>query len=216
MSPFPTIPSLVLLPEGAIFLSDSSILILADVHLGKSATFRAKGLPIPEGDTERDFQRAVTLVSKHSARHLVIAGDLFHAPSGITSGLQAALARFLSDVGIPVTLVMGNHDAKISGLPSGLGCLPSLDLGKICIVHDPAHAVGERIHISGHWHPVVKIPDGKRASLRLPCFLLRKHALVLPAFGSFTGGAIVSPEEGDRIFVALRENVVELPAELIF
>ena len=83
------------------------------------------------------------------------------------------------------------------------------------VVHDPAHASGERLHIAGHWHPVVKIPDGKRTSLRLPCFLKRDHTLVLPAFGSFTGGSILNVRPEDRVFVALREQVVELPQDLI-
>ena len=63
---------------------------------------------------------------------------------------------------------------------------------------------------------MVRIPDGKRTSLRLPCFLFRDNTLVLPAFGSFTGGAILDSNPDDRIFVALREQVVELPAALIF
>lgn len=213
MNPFPDHPHLAILPEGLVLVA--STLIVADVHLGKSATFRAKGLPVPEGDTERDFRRLAEMVAKHDARHLVIAGDLFHAPSGLTQELETALARFLTELAIPVTLVIGNHDAKIRRLPAGLVCVEHLDIECIRIVHDPASADKERLHISGHWHPVVRIPDGRRTSLRLPCFLYRKNTLVLPAFGSFTGGAILSPEEGDRIFAALRDQIVEIPQGLL-
>ncbi|RYD23626.1 MAG: ligase-associated DNA damage response endonuclease PdeM [Verrucomicrobiaceae bacterium] len=212
MNPFPHIPHLTILPEGVLV---DSTLVVADVHLGKSATFRAKGLPVPEGDTERDFRRLAEMVGKHGVSHLVIAGDLFHAPSGLTEELETALARFLSAVSIPVTLVIGNHDAKLRRLPTGLVCVGHLDLDQIRIVHDPASADSERLHISGHWHPVVRIPDGRRTSLRLPCFLYRKNTLVLPAFGSFTGGAILSAQEGDRIFAALRDQIVEIPQELL-
>ncbi len=217
MTSFPKNYSIALLPEGAVFLSDISTLVVADVHLGKSAAFRAKGLPVPEGDNARDLARLLALVKRTGAGHLVIAGDLFHASSGITPELESALSGFINELGIPVTLVVGNHDAKIKRLPPSLRCVPHLDLDdKRRVVHDPAHARGGLFHLSGHWHPVVRIPDGKRTSLRLPCFLLRDNTLVLPAFGSFTGGAIVSPTAGDRIFVALRENVVELPSELVF
>ncbi len=217
MNPFPENPSIILHPEGAAFLSVSSTLVVADVHLGKSAAFRAKGLPVPEGDNARDLARLLALVEKSAAAHLVIAGDLFHAPSGITPELETALGGFISELGIPVTLVAGNHDVKIKQLPPQLRNVPHLDLAGNCrVIHDPAHASGKQLHLSGHWHPVVKIPDGKRTSLRLPCFLLRGNTLVLPAFGSFTGGAIVKPMAGDRIFVALRENVVELPPALVF
>lgn len=216
MLPFSLHPSLRLLPEGALWIGHENLLVVADVHLGKSAAFRARGLPIPEGDTARDFGRLLKLARKYRAERLVIAGDLFHAPSGIDPELSLKLADFLAELSIPLTLVAGNHDAKIRRLPAGLTSLPHLDLGEnLRIIHDPADATGERLHISGHWHPVVRIPDGRRTSLRLPCFLYRNHTLVLPAFGSFTGGAILSREAEDRVFVSLRDQVVELPAGLI-
>jgi DNA ligase-associated metallophosphoesterase len=216
MSPFTDHPAISLLPEGGAFISDSRTLVVADVHLGKSAAFRARGLPVPEGDTARDLARLTALAEKCAAANLVIAGDLFHAPSGITAELEHALERFLTTIAMPVTLVAGNHDTKLKRIPAGLRSVPHLGLGEtIRILHDPAHATGDRLHISGHWHPVVRIPDGRRTSLRLPCFLFRNNTLVLPAFGSFTGGAVMATQPGDRVFVALRENVVELPVELI-
>ncbi len=199
-----------------MWIEDEKTLVVADIHLGKSAAFRARGLPVPEGDMARDFDRLLELASRFHSKHLVIAGDLFHAPSGISPELETALADFIEALGIPLTLVVGNHDVKIARLPDGLNSAAHLDLGEnLRIVHDPAHASGGRLHISGHWHPVVRIPDGKRTSLRLPCFLFRNHTLVLPAFGSFTGGAILSHEADDRIFVALRDEVIELPEALV-
>jgi DNA ligase-associated metallophosphoesterase len=216
MFPFQQIPSLSLLPEGVVFLTESLTLVVADIHLGKSAAFRAKGLPVPEGDSARDLARLLALAEKSHARHLVIAGDLFHAPTGVTPELETAFAGFMSQVGIPVTLVIGNHDVKISRVPADLQTVPHLDFNdQIRIIHDPAHAGGDFLHIAGHWHPVVKIPDGKRTSLRLPCFLSRGNTLVLPAFGSFTGGSILNVRPDDRVFVALRDQVVELPPVLI-
>ena len=217
MNPFLEIPSISLLPEGAVFLSDSATLVVADVHLGKSAAFRAQGLPVPEGDTVRDLQRLLELARKSHAAHLVVAGDLFHAPAGITPLLESAVSEFIAELGLPITLVVGNHDTKLKQIPSQIHAVASLELGEsIRVIHDPAHASGDKLHLSGHWHPVVRIPDGRRTSLRLPCFLYRNHTLVLPAFGSFTGGAILSPAPDDRVFVALREQVVELPPGLIY
>jgi DNA ligase-associated metallophosphoesterase len=205
---------LVLSPDGAVFLTKTSTLVAADVHLGKSAAFRAHGLPIPEGDTARDLSRLIELARLHGAAELVIAGDLFHGPSGITPEIEDELLRFTEVLQIPLHLVGGNHDARIKRLPGGIVSVPLFDRGGIRIIHDPADAGPEGMHLAGHWHPIAKIPDGKRTSLRMPCFLLRRNTLVVPAFGSFTGGAVVRPESGDRIFVTLRENVVEVPPDL--
>lgn len=216
VNPFSNHPDLRLLPEGAVFLTDSAVLVLSDVHLGKSAAFRAKGLPIPEGDTALDLQRMLDLARTHQAKRLVVAGDLFHAPAGITPELEAALERFLHELAVPFSLVVGNHDAKLKRIPPMITKVSYLDLGEhIRILHDPDQAEGGRLHITGHWHPVVRIPDGKRTSLRLPCFLHRNNVLVLPAFGSFTGGAIMQTGPDDRTFVSHQGQVIELPAGLL-
>ncbi len=216
MTPFSEYRSLQLLPEGAVYLADSATLVVADLHLGKSAAFRAKGLPVPEGDNARDLGRMQALVEKLGAARLVIAGDLFHAASGITPELHAAIDAFLDFIGIPVTLVLGNHDAKIRGIPPRLHPVDQLDLAAgLVVIHDPAHAVGSALHLCGHLHPIVKVSDGKRTSLRFPCFLKRGNSLVLPSFGSFTGGAVMHPQSDDRIFVALRDKMIELPQNLL-
>jgi len=207
-------PTIQLLPEGAVLLKETSSLVIADIHLGKSATFRARGLPVPEGDTELDLTRIRNLVHETHAKRLIIAGDLFHAPAGVTEELADLLGDFISTLGIPLILICGNHDAKLKRLPVGLTAITHHDLGTIRIVHDPKDASPDHLNIAGHWHPVARIPDGKRTSLRLPCFLFRNNTLVLPSFGSFTGGAIMEPEPGDRFFVPLRGQVVELPSGL--
>ena len=207
-------PTIQLLPEGAVLLNETSSLVIADIHLGKSATFRARGLPVPEGDTGLDLTRIRNLVHETHAKHLIIAGDLFHAPAGVTEELAELLGDFISTLGIPLILICGNHDAKLKRLPIGLTAISHHDLGTIRIVHDPKDASPNHLNIAGHWHPVARIPDGKRTSLRLPCFLFRNNTLVLPSFGSFTGGAIMPPEPGDRFFVPLRGQVVELPSAL--
>ncbi len=212
MNPFTEYPWLALLPEGAIFLADTATLVVADLHLGKSAAFRAKGLPVPEGDTACDLKRVRDLAEKHGAARLMIAGDLFHSKSGISPELEAALDGFLDAIDLPVALALGNHDHKLPKIPDRLQAADAFGLESgITVIHDPADAIGDRLNLCGHLHPVVKIQDGKRTSLRFPCFLKRGNTLVLPAFGSFTGGAVIHPKKQDRVFVALRDRVIELP-----
>ena len=214
MTPLPDKPALRLLAEGAVWLEDFHTLVVADVHLGKADAFRVRGLPVPEGDNARDLDRLSALCEKHAARQLVVAGDFFHSPSGMSAGLERMLGDFLTSLQTPVLLVIGNHDAGLVKLPSALQTCAVHEISGIRIIHDPADAVPGILNLAGHWHPVVRIPDGRRTSLRLPCFLLRGDLLVLPSFGSFTGGAVTDKLPGDRHFVTLRDQVIELPPDL--
>lgn len=190
-------------------------LVAADLHLGKASAFQARGLAIPEGDSAADLHRLGTVCEQVGATRLLINGDLFHSPAGLTPAIERLLETWLSTLSIPVQLIVGNHDAKLRRLPASLSPVPFTEAAGFHIVHDPADAPAGRPAVCAHWHPVARIADGKRTSLRLPCFLLRGTTLVLPSFGTFTGGAILDPAKGDRIFVAPGDRVIEVPDELL-
>lgn len=206
--------TLQLVPGKAVLLPDRT-LVVADLHLGKATAFQAKGLAIPEGDSDADLGRLGTLCEQVRASRVVINGDLFHSPAGLSPEIERLLETWLFTLGVPVELVMGNHDRKLRRLPEWLTAVESVEHAGIHLVHDPADAPDDRPVVAAHWHPVAKIADGKRTSLRLPCFLLRRNVLVLPSFGRFTGGAIVDPEKGDRVFVAPGDRVIEVPEKLL-
>lgn len=208
--------SLTLLPEAAVWHAPSRTLIVSDVHLGKSAAFRAHGVPVPDGDDAHDLASLARLVARESPSRLVIAGDLFHAPSGITPELRNLLGDFLTEINIPLVLTIGNHDAKIPTLPPGITAVPHFDLPGQGprVIHDPADVTPGLFHIAGHLHPVVRIRDGRLTSLRLPCFWRTANQLVLPSFGTFTGGAIIQPTKDDAVFAAMRGKIVEIPPAL--
>lgn len=209
------------LAEGAVFLRHTRTLVAADIHLGKSAAFRNRGLPVPEGDSPRDLDRLLDLKQRLDAAEVIIAGDLFHSPGGITPELEGQLRDFLTNLKVPLLLAAGNHDVKLRVLPCDLVPQPFIDRGHIRILHDAEEMMAhetreahERLHIAGHLHPVVRVREGPRGSLRLPCFLLHRNILILPAFGGFTGGSMIQPKSSDRVFVPLRSRVVEIPPSL--
>lgn len=206
--------TLQLLPGKAVLLPDRT-LVVADLHLGKATAFQAKGLAIPEGDSDADLHRLGTLCEQVRASRIVINGDLFHSPAGLSPEIERLLETWLFTVGVPVELVLGNHDRKLARLPLWITAIAAVEHAGFHLVHDPADAPDDRPVVAAHWHPVAKIADGKRTSLRLPCFLLRRNVLVLPSFGSFTGGAIVDREKGDRVFVAPGDRVIEVPEKLL-
>ena len=84
-----------LLPERALFWPAACALVVADVHWGKAAAFRAAGIPIPGGATRQDLDRLDQAVARTGARRLIVLGDLFHAKAGrIATRTLAALRRW--------------------------------------------------------------------------------------------------------------------------
>lgn len=207
---------LTLLAERAAFRADTGALLLADLHLGKSAAFRALGSPVPDGDAQHDLDRLSSLIARLSPERLIILGDLLHAREGRAPEVLAALARFRArHARLPITLVRGNHDAR-AGDPSdslSIECVePPLRLDGASLVHDPdAHDDAPRI--GGHTHPAVRLSSRSGDSIRTPCFWLRPDSLTLPAFGCFTGGRRITPSREDRVFAIGPGAIVEFCAQ---
>jgi len=216
--PTPTASDVLLLPGRAALLPSSRTLLVADLHLGKAETFRRAGIPVPEGSAQRDLERLEQLVRRHDVRRLVVLGDLFHAKSGCTPLVFAEFASLRARIaGTAVVLVLGNHDRAVGRLPDTLGlddCVPCLDEPPFHFVHEPATGMtaSERdlFTVAGHLHPTVAIrsPSGDRLADR--CFVAEPRVLVLPAFGSFTGGHRVEPTAEMRLWIARDDGVVEV------
>jgi len=209
---------ILLLPGRAALLPASRTLLVADLHLGKAATFRRAGIPVPEGSSQRDLARIAELVRGCEARRLIVLGDLFHARSGCTPQVFAEFAEMRSQIAsTAVVLVTGNHDRAVGRLPDSLGldaCVPCLDEPPFHFVHEPAtaveHSVRDLFTVAGHLHPTISIrsPSGDRFADR--CFVAEPTVLVLPAFGSFTGGHRIVPREGMRLWIARDDGVADV------
>lgn len=211
--------SLMLLPDRAVFWPRCKAIIVADLHLGKAAAFRAAGIPVPEV-IHTDLDRLSRLLDEHSAERLVIAGDLLHARSGRTDAVLRALSTWReSRRDARITVVRGNHDAHAGDLPLDLGfeCVDGPfalhDHDPIAIGHDPEVTDDHgRAVICGHLHPSITLGDGC-TSVRAAIFWVRPNELVLPAFGRFTGCRDIRPQRGDRVFAVGEGSVLEVGGE---
>lgn len=210
---------IVLVPGRAAYLPATRTLLVADVHLGKAATFRAAGMPVPEGSAQADLERLVSLVGATAAARLIVLGDLFHARRGATEQVFAEFAAARGAFATTeVMLVAGNHDRSIGALPAALGIdslMRTHDEPPFHFVHEPATELSETwrqatFTVGGHLHPVVSIaaPGGDRITER--CFVAESGVLVLPAFGSFTGGHRVEPGPGVRLWIARDDGVADV------
>lgn len=204
-----------LLPERAAFWCERRWLVVADAHFGKAATFRARGVPVPHGTTAENLTRLARLIDRLQPTTIVFLGDLFHAREAHAAATLAALYAWRErSAALALVLVEGNHDRAAGAPPAALRIHVEFDpwqVGDLAFCHYPrfvqsAHA------IAGHLHPTIRIYGRADDSVRLPCFWLRDGLTVLPAFGSFTGGADIDRKIGDRVIAVAEDRVVEVPA----
>lgn len=209
---------MVLLPAPAVWVPDRDLVVVTDLHLGKGATFRSRGIALPSGDSEADLLRLSALLGATAARRLVILGDLFHAREGRSPELHATMADWRGrHPGLEVLLVRGNHDRAAGDPPAELDveCRTGpVEEGGLVFRHEPSAGgdpSADGYALVGHLHPAVRLRGVGRERLRLPCFQVGTREAVLPAFGRFTGTAMVTPAPRDRIFVVGDGGVVEVP-----
>lgn len=195
--------------RGAWREADGS-LVVADLHLGKARSFRAGGVPVPAGTTAETIARLERMLSVTKPARLIIVGDLLHDAAGLEAPVIEALAALRGRWRhVSMVLVQGNHDRRAGRLPEALDITVTdapMEDGGVLFCHDPAEAIGARRPgipvVAGHVHPVVRLVDDLGDHLRAPCFhLVARFMLRLPALGAFTGGAVVRPRRGDRVFV---------------
>jgi DNA ligase-associated metallophosphoesterase len=202
-----------LLPERAILWEERATLIVADVHVGKAASFREFAIPTPGGTTESDLARLTRAVERTEAHRLMILGDLLHARAGRTSKISKQVHAWRkTHAGLEILHVRGNHD-RGAGDPPAEWRIRSLEEplpeGPFLFRHEPPVAP-EGYSLAGHVHPAVRLRGEGGQKERLPCFLLGRRVGLLPAFGSFTGSATVIPAEGDRVYVVADEEIIEV------
>jgi DNA ligase-associated metallophosphoesterase len=202
-----------LLADRAMYLPDWSALIVADVHWGKAAAFRARGVPVPHGTTRTGLDRLDAILAGTGATQLYFLGDLLHARDGLAPGtVQTLEAWRASQRALPITLVRGNHDYHAGDPPASLriDCVDApLHVGPFALCHHPCELDSGYV-LAGHVHPVAQLRGRARQRITLPCFAFGERSGLLPAFGEFTGGAVINEREYARTFVIAEDSVISL------
>ena len=193
----------ILRGDGTVFLPAFDSLLVADLHLGKAASFRAGGVPVPEGADDATLLMLSAAIEDSGVGHVFLLGDLVHNADSMTDSLIAKFAAWRSSHSSKkFTLIRGNHDRYVSAFPDSwqMDDLTSSTLGPFQLVHEvptrsPSRMGGGQssedndplFQFGGHWHPVVSV--GRSADrMRLPCFVVSDRHVTLPAFGPFKGG----------------------------
>lgn len=199
----------LLLAQKALYWPAARTLMVADIHFGKAASFRAAGVPVPRGTTSENLAALDALLAACAVRRIVFLGDFLHARAAQAAAtLQAMLAWRRRHAQLELLLVRGNHDVH-AGNPSALLEMGLVDepfaCGPFALCHHPDLAC-EAYVIAGHVHPAYRLRSAREA-LRLPCFVLGARRAILPAFGAFTGGHSFIPQSTDRLYLVADELI---------
>ena len=201
--------TVLLLAEKALYWPARKMLVVADIHFGKAASFRAQGVPVPRGTTSENLAALDALMAAHDIAHIMFLGDFLHARAAhATATLAAMLAWRLRHPALKLTLVRGNHD-RHAGDPAASLAIEMVDepyaMAPFSFCHHPDIATCGYA-LAGHIHPSYLLAT-RFDALRLPCFVVGSQRMVLPSFGAFTGGFLITPDAGDAIYVSSGEAV---------
>jgi DNA ligase-associated metallophosphoesterase len=205
--------TLTLFAERAAFWARRDSLLVADLHFGKAAAFRAGGIPVPAGTTVDGLDRLSTLVARTGASRVIFLGDFLHAREGRAPETLSKITQWRRQhAELELVLVRGNHDVRAGD--------PQAELGARCVdapycdppfvfAHHPRESDAGYV-LAGHLHPSVRLAGLAGHSVRLPCFWFGRRCGVLPAFGDFTGVATVEATNGDHVYVIADGKVISV------
>ena len=173
-------------PEGALFWPARQALLVADLHLEKSSWFARFGQFLPPYDSHATLSALAECVERSGATALYCLGDSFHDRFGCDR--LPADARALL-VGMTAQLdwvwIVGNHDPGFADHCGGR-LANEVEIGGLVLRHQAVPG-DPRPELSGHFHPKLRLRlRGRSVSRR--CFVASATKLILPAFGSLTGG----------------------------
>lgn len=168
------------LPSGALYWPAQSLLAVSDLHLGKSERLaRRGGALLPPYEVQATLQKLDTDIERTRPAQVLCLGDSFDdltAADHLPEDARLWLTRLMA--GRHWTWVEGNHDAgpvNLGGSHQAQAQIAGLDFRHIATAETP--------EISGHYHPKARLP-GRAA----PCFLIDGARVILPAYGTYTGG----------------------------
>jgi DNA ligase-associated metallophosphoesterase len=204
---------LMALPQGGLFWPARRALLVADLHLEKASWFARLGQMLPPYDTLATLSDLTALVAATGAEEIWCLGDSFHDRHGCDR-LPAKAREMLVALTAATrwTWITGNHDPGIADHCGG-AVVDEAEVDGLLLRHeaDPAEP---RPELSGHFHPKLRITHrGRQVSRR--CFVATERKLILPAFGSLTGGLDAAHPEIVRAVGAKAEALIPVADRLL-
>jgi len=172
--------------DGALFWRSQQALLVADLHLEKASWFARLGQFLPPYDSHATLTALAAEVERTGAMRLFCLGDSFHDRFGcdrLPHDARELLTQLTAR--LDWTWIVCNHDPGFADHCGGR-IADEVELAGIILRHE-AMRDDARPEISGHFHPKLRVNlKGRHVSRR--CFVLSATKLIMPAFGTLTGG----------------------------
>ncbi len=197
--------SLIARPSGALHWPGQQLLCVSDLHLGKAERMaRRAGALLPPYDNRETLARLEAEIEAVGPRTVICLGDSFDdgaSLAGLEEDTRLWLARLMA--GRDWVWITGNHDPgplDIAGTHRAEVQIAGLRFRHIAAAGGVGKAdgmanAGGVAEISGHYHPKVRL-----AGKAWRCFLADAQRMILPAFGTYTGGLWADDAAFDGLF----------------
>jgi uncharacterized protein len=204
------------LPQGALFWPARRALIVADLHFEKASWFAKFGQMLPPYDSIATLADLTALVVATNPRELWCLGDSFHDSAGARRLPERAQTMLRDLTGkLDWVWITGNHDHALDD-DFGGRIMGEANVDGLILRHE-ADPADPRPELSGHFHPKLRVAiRGRNVARR--CFVASTSKLILPAFGSLTGGLDAGHPEilravgsGARALIPVNDRLLSFP-----
>jgi len=196
--------------DGSLYWNKHKTLILGDLHLEKSSYFAKNGNFLPPYDSDQTLNNLKNKLKELDILKIILLGDIFHDKLG----LQRLSEKSFSNLkyickNFEVIWIQGNHDGDL--VPENVSIKKNYKFDNIMFNHISNEK--SSYEISAHYHPKVSF-NLRGRKISKPCFLVDEKKIIIPSYGSLTGGLDVKNKNFIKkfsnnfsIYISNNENI---------
>lgn len=173
------------LANGILWWPEQALLCVSDLHLGKSERMaRRTGTLMPPYEIRDTLARLSEEILRRDPETVICLGDSFDdlkALDGVLPQDHSDLSALIA--GREWIWIEGNHDAG----PVAIAGTHLAEYQRAGITFRHIAISDAQAEVSGHYHPKARLRTRGHAITR-PCFLIDERRMILPSFGTYTGG----------------------------
>jgi len=188
---------LTALRSGSLFWRDMRILCVSDLHLGKTHRLNRVGAgALPPYENIDTLKRLQEDIRNTNPSCVICLGDSFDDPLAERSLSTNEIDTLkILQKGRDWIWISGNHDPYKSCKYGEY--LNSFSKSAITFRHIALR--GKNGEISGHYHPKISVKLSN-ATISKACFIADRNKVIMPAYGTYTGGMSVRSDEIKELF----------------